>query len=64
MSLAVLETSSLLFRPRNDKLLRLLWYSIFGWYMLPIFLIHETTTYSTTEVLDLRMGHASYLFRP
>ena len=28
--------------------------------MIPIFLIHETTTYSTTPVLDLRMGQAPY----
>ena len=42
---------------------RLLWCSIYGWDMLPIFLVHETTSYSTTAVLDTRMGHGPYFPR-
>ena len=43
---------------------RLLRYSISGWDQLPILLVHEMTTYSTTAVLDLRMGNSPYFSRP
>jgi len=73
MCLVALETSSLntpgvitprTFSSTRQQLIRLLRYSTFGWDKLPIsqanFLIHETTTYPTTSVLDLRMGQAPY----
>jgi len=41
---------------------RLLRYSISSLDMFPIFLVHETI-YSTTTVLDLRMGHVPYFSR-
>ena len=43
---------------------RLLRYLIFEWDQLPILLIHEMTTYSTTAVLKFRMGPAPYSPRP
>ena len=43
---------------------RLLRCSISGWDQLPILVIHETTTYSTTAVLDFRTGPAPYFSRP
>jgi len=41
------------------RFIRLLRYSISGWDMFPIFLDYEMA-YSTTAVLDLRMGQALY----
>ena len=56
-------TSSLFSSSMRRQLIRLLRYSISGWDQHPIFLVHKTITYSTTAVLDLRMGHTLYLPR-
>ena len=58
------RTHSLFSSSMRRQLIRLLRYSISGWDQLPILLVHETTTYSTTAVLDFRMGPAPYFSRP
>ena len=52
--------SSLFSSSMRRQLIWLLRYSISGWDQLPILLVHETITYSTTAVLDFRMGPAPY----
>ena len=57
-------TCSLFFSFIGRQLIQLMQHSNSGWDQLPILLVHETTTYLTTAVLNFRMGPTPYFSRP